>query len=268
MTLTTWIERLRAATFKVKKPATAAAMERLPRSLGGRPPVDLVEFLSLTGGFSSKEFEFSFDCSRLRGEETLLGTMPRVYDYGNGDGLFLDVSSGHTQLWWIGHDPWDIIFVADSLEEWLRACVVCAETESSAPPWAPQSRARPSSFEQADATLTNDDERRFLATLPDAAVVFDLREATIPVEIPSDALPKGGGRRVFKRHGRVIGCWVEAEPSPPVGAVFVEKGIGYAMMEMFDLAIIEFRKALEHDPNDERAKYWLGEAEKRLQGPR
>jgi hypothetical protein len=122
-----------------------------------------------------------------------------VYDYGNGDVLGLDAEGDRCAVWWIGHDPYGVIFVADSLLAYLTAFADLADRGEidDLRPIAPIRELN--AITPAEARIAGDDPG--LRDLPAGALVYDFRGAAPRTHVDLINVPRGYD---LERHGRVL----------------------------------------------------------------
>jgi hypothetical protein len=88
----------------------------------GRIPAELDAFLALTAGFDG-----AGTCVNIKRAWTGPTGVLGVHDYGNGDCLGLDDEGERCAVWWIGHDPFGVIFVTESLLDYVMRFADFAE---------------------------------------------------------------------------------------------------------------------------------------------
>lgn len=185
------------AIFQIPPPATGEQRFEAEMRLGFLPP-DLDAFYRVTTRIPGS-LDLDPDGRGLADASELgLGALFRVHEYGNGDGLYLEALEHRSALWWVGHDPWDVILVARSLDEYVERCVHYAEArrareldpelEEEPPPYEPRSKASP--VPATEAVRSSDPELRGAAlAVGRDGFVFDLRGAQLPVHVDRYTLP-------------------------------------------------------------------------------
>lgn len=124
-----------------------------------------------------------------------------AFDYGNGDGLYLEPGEPTCRLWWFGHDSWPVALIARSLREYVERSVAYLEEvarrsalamgddpedEIPAPydtppgPYEPQVTCAGVSVHEAIAREVDETTAGFLRALDPAAAVFDFRGIECP----------------------------------------------------------------------------------------
>jgi hypothetical protein len=105
--------------------ATPELRAWIAQRIGAAIPSELAELLGTTSRVFVAGAKLELD--DFQDERALgLGELFRVHDYGNGDGLMLELGEPTCRLWWIGHDSWPCTLVARSLAEYLARCVAYA----------------------------------------------------------------------------------------------------------------------------------------------
>lgn len=197
-------------------PAPGSLMEEMCAVVGRPLPPDLRELLQVTRGFEHVFLDWSPEPELVGGHG--LGRFIRASHYGNGDGFAIEPLEDRCRVWWVGHDPWFLIYWADSIAQFLELWLERARGLRGPHPdfdvWAPTTTSEPATPAGAD-----DELRTFGATLPRGAIVHDLRGAAPGTEVPFDRLTllvRGG---TVERRGLLFGfCTppapVEVEPVP------------------------------------------------------
>ncbi|HEX7702260.1 MAG TPA: hypothetical protein VF403_16090 [Kofleriaceae bacterium] len=266
------LARIRAATYydedtgrekryRVHAPATASLRRRITAWANGRLPAELDAFLSLTAGFDGAGVTVNLKQAAVGNTGVL-----EAYDYGNGDCLGLDDEGDCCAVWWVGHDPYGLIFVAPSLLDYVTRFADVAESGGHA--IDDLAMIKPASeiaaVSPADARLRGPSDD--LLNIAETARVFDFRGASPRAHFDLAYIPQGFG---VKRAGRLV----IAEPRNPPSQqehvahqveYLVELAFGLITMEQFDQAREALTKALELDPSSQRARERMELVEARL----
>jgi len=210
------VERLAAIEYEhadegderihISPPATPAQLDELRRRIGGPLPDELRQLCEVTTGFSGRSsFDVAPETSFRRFDDPGFGASFQVYDYGNGDGLWFEPSTN--ELWWFGHDPYDVIFVGASLLDYVRACVEYAEAikrqetaddaDEPSQPYEPLVSPEPVAFADAPREI-----KKLVHDVASPAWVWDLRDAAPRTEANATALWGKFGR--WARRGRIF----------------------------------------------------------------
>jgi hypothetical protein len=255
----------RKKKYRVRPPATTKLRGQIAKwAKDGRVPAELDAFLGLTSGFDGAGITVDFK-QAFTGATGVLA----VYDYGNGDCLGLDDEGDRCTVWWIGHDPYGVIFVADSLLEYVTRFAEVAQRgdheNDDLIMVKPERQLEP--ITAAEARQRGADAA--LDALDDAALVFDFRGAAPRTHVDLPRIPKGSHTQ---RLGRLLTS-EKSKPRPDAEHArkveyLVELAFGLITMEQFDEARTALAKALELDPASERAKERMAWLEARVaKGP-
>jgi hypothetical protein len=166
-------------------PASAARVKELERACGGELPEELASFLAITEGF--RPLEFQPEPEIVGGEG--FGRVLRASHYGNGDGLAIEPAGERCRVWWVGHDPWFVVYWADSIADLLEVVLAKARRRKSSDEgddfddWEPEARATEVTELDADPVLA-----KFARSLPAKSRVYDLRGAAAGTEIGYECL--------------------------------------------------------------------------------
>jgi|HubBroStandDraft_6_1064221.scaffolds.fasta_scaffold144532_2 hypothetical protein len=247
--------------YRVHAPATARLRRTITAWANGRLPEELDAFLSLTTGFEGAGITVNLKQATTGNTGVL-----EAYDYGNGDCLGLDDEGDRCAVWWIGHDPYGLIFVAESLLDYVTRFADFAErgdgTRDDLAMIRPASELEPVS--PADARHRGPSNE--LTDVAETALVFDFRGASPRAHVDLTHVPKGFG---VKRVGR----FVIAEPRKPPSKqeqvarevdYLVELAFGLITMDQLDQAKVALTKALQLDPSSQRAQARMELVESRL----
>lgn len=117
-----------------------------------------------------------------------------MYDYGNGDHLGAEANGDRCRLWWIGHDPYFLVYWGESIVELLEAAATALENEEEVGFEPVATAAVGLGDRPPDARL-----QAWLETLPSSAVLIDLRQAATGTQVDVVGLPPG-----CVRLGRVL----------------------------------------------------------------
>lgn len=190
---------------KVAPPASANDREALRAACGGRLPADLADFLALTTGIELGPLEFRPQPERPFGRDP---TFLRASDAGNGDGLAIEATANTTRVWWVGHDPWFLVYWAPSIESFLELFIEVATTLTEEQVvWQPRRESVEVDREDdGDPELT-----AFVSTLPRAAHVHDLRRAQPGTEVPVECLLSLSNTGEIRRQGLLLAFVPDAD---------------------------------------------------------
>ena len=233
-----------------------------------RCPVELQELVKVTtgieyGGTVDGRLDLGlqdegvyFDAGMGGGERLL-----RVFDYGNGDGLYLEAYGETCRLWWFGHDPWLCVLVARSIHEYLARYTALAEAAARAEdvdrePFAPARQVgaqKPSTVLRAGRDAA---PMAFLRALPEDAWVYDFRREMTPVEAEAPSFPDAAGREI-RRVGEIVAMVPRAaraqERADHLAAErSIEEAIAYASMELYVEAARALDRARGIEPDNPR----------------
>jgi hypothetical protein len=243
------LARIRAATYfdentqqakryRVHPPATKKLRAKIAKWCRAGIPAELEAFMELTCGFVGGGMTVDLTKAKT-GPTGVLG----VYDYGNGDCLGLDDEGDRCAVWWIGHDPYGVIFVAASLLDYVTRFADIAEHGDHV----------------RDERVMIKPERELAATklddIEDTALVFDFRAALPRTHVDLPSIPRGYNT---ERLGRLL---IARPPKPDEARVvharevdhLVELAFGLITMEQFDQARSALTRALALDPSSQRA---------------
>jgi hypothetical protein len=247
--------------YRVYAPATARLRRKITTWANGRLPAELDAFLSLTTGFEGAGVTVNLKQATTRNTGVL-----EAYDYGNGDCLGLDDEGDRCAVWWIGHDPYGLIFVAESLLDYVTRFADFAERGDNRRDEL--ATIKPAS--ELEAVSPADARQRGpsndLTDLAESALVFDFRGATPRAHLDITHLPVGFGVRR-------VGRFVIAEPPKPPSKqeqvahevdYLVELAFGLETMDQLDQAKVALTKALQLDPSSQRAQARMELVESRL----
>lgn len=222
------IARMRAVTIgeaddgcehvEIEPAATPEQRARIASLFGGVVPSELDGLLAVTTGFDGDHPSMGTAALELDPagmhfvERAGFGPLVRVYDYGNGDGMYLEPSEPTCRLWWVGEDSWPIALVARSLAEYVERCVAFLESVSDedtvgdcACPYEPRFELSPRSRAEALDGEEDPAAHALLSAASDDALVYDFRNCELPIEID---LSVGDESRVdldqARRHGELV----------------------------------------------------------------
>lgn len=219
--LTNLIERLRSIkpvenevgepeAIEVLPPLAKDQMAEFDKACGGQMPAELDALLSRTAGLRGL---MEFEPEPFPLEQDFIGTL-RAYNYGNGDGIGLEVNGDSCRVWWLGHDPYFIIILATSitelLKEWL-AKVKCFQDDGELF-FRPDIES--SAIDKASVRSSDDSElAAFLKELPSDVLIHDLRECQPRTEIPFERLEGLVDGGELRRHGLVFAFLPPRQPT-------------------------------------------------------
>jgi len=191
--------------LEILPPATVDQKAAFASACGGQLPAELDAFLSLTAGLRGL---VDFEPKPFLLEDDFIHTL-RVFDYGNGDGLGLEVDGDRCRVWWLGHDPYFIVLHAQSITELLERWLDRIRNLSG-----PYLNAGELFFDPATESPALDKGRgsagsdaalaAFLKELPEGTLVHDLRSASGGTEIPFDRLHELSLGSTFRRQDLVF----------------------------------------------------------------
>lgn len=247
--------------YRVSAAATARLRRKITTWANGRLPAELDAFVALTTGFEGAGVTVNLKQATTGNTGVL-----EAYDYGNGDCLGLDDEGDRCAVWWIGHDPYGLIFVAESLLDYVTRFADFAErgdrTRDDLAMIRPASELEPVS--PADARLRGPSNE--LTDVAETALVFDFRGASPRAHVDIAKVPQGFG---VKRVGR----FVIAEPRKPPSQqaqiahevdYLVELAFGLITMDQLDQAKVALTRALQLDPSSPRAQARMELVEARI----
>ena len=206
------------ATYTIGPPATQEQALEIELRMGSCP-AELQQLLQVTTRIDGLRFDMNLDPDAGGLSQLLdLGPFFRVMDYGNGDGLYLEPLDTICKLWWIGHDSWDLVLVARSLQEFVSRCAEFAqswarlesdvggeleEDEEPVGPYEPQHAIECTRATDLIKSEKDADVRAFLQTLGSDAYVADFRNQPTPVEVIIEQRPMDRSSQL-RRCGEVI----------------------------------------------------------------
>ena len=236
--------------YRVPARATAKLRRHVAAWSNGQLPAELAAFLALTSGF-----EGPGTCVDIKRSWTGPTGVLAVHDYGNGDCLGLVDEGDRCAVWWIGHDPLGVVFVADSLLDYVTRFAACAEhgkfVDDELALVRPEHECEP--VPVVDMRLRRPHDA--LTGVADEAVVFDLRDAEPGTEVSLARVPAGFD---VSRHGRLL----IAEPPQSAHSAhdemvamqvqhLVQLANGLVGMEQFAEAKYHLTRALQFDPSSQ-----------------
>ena len=192
----------------IEPPASAEQLAMISRRLGTPIPSELASLLEQASRFVAGSAQLDFDATVggvfADARSLGLGELFQVYDYGNGDGLYLEPREPSCRLWWFGHDSWFCTLVARSLVEYVERCASFARLAAGAgeamEPFQPAAKVAGIDLATACAREQDDRARQFLAALPPGTTICDFRPVSTPAgfDVASyDAVP-------FARFGELV----------------------------------------------------------------
>lgn len=266
------LARIRAATYhdensgrdkryRVHGPASARSRRKIRAWANGQLPAELDAFLSLTTGFEGAGVTVNL-AQATTGNTGVL----EAYGYGNGDCLGLDDEDDRCAVWWIGHDPYGLIFVAASLFDYVMRFADFVErgdrTRDDLAMIKPASELEPVSLADARRRGVSDD----LDDVAETAVVFDFRRASPRAHCDLARVPQGFG---VKRVGRFVIAELRKQAAKQTQLAreveyLVELAFGLITMDQLDQARVALTKALQLDPSSQQAQARMELVEARL----
>ncbi len=226
-----------------------------PEWARGAVPQELEDFMAATAGIvGAATFDLRVGLELGTGRSGVW----RMYDYGNGDCLGIEEEGDRCAVWWVGHDPWSVIFVCDSLLAYVNDLADFAEsTEATMDEedpeeellWKPKVELVPKTGADFPALK-----------LPPEAVVYDFTNCAPRSHADLWKIPQHAKHFEQARTGRYLVAQPRVEVAVPPGvaaaAAKVEEAIAMAMMELIPKAHALLDEALVLDPGHARALEW------------
>lgn len=196
--------------LRILPPATDAEIDALRRGWGGTLPAPVEEFLRITRGFEHPALEFEPTAEAMDAQAGF-GPVFRASQYGNGDGLALAPEGDDAEVWWVGHDPWYLVWWSASLAQFLelllaRARQTKASSDADRDFWTPTAVSQPM-VAPTDSRLEG-----LQAEVPRGTVIHDLRASAPGTEIPFRRLKERIRGATVVRHGRILAFVPSARP--------------------------------------------------------
>ncbi len=247
--------------YRVHAPARAKLRRQVTEWANGPLPTELDAFLALTAGF-----EGAGTCVDITRAWIGPTGVLAVHDYGNGDCLGLDNEGERCAVWWIGHDPLGVVFVADSLLDFVTRFADHAEHGNLAADELALIRPKSVLEPLPVVDVRRDRPDRALADIADEAVVFDFREASPLTHVDVRRIPEGFA---MNRVGRLVIAEPRAQTAHQELVAqqvqhLVRLAVGLVGMEQFAEARYHLTRALQFDPSSQDVRDRIASLDARL----